>query len=361
VSLAAAQTVPQAAVQSAAVQSAAEGRLPLWGDYSLADPWFLVLIPVGLLLLLYGRLWRARSAGHVGTLEGVRVDVGLRQQLARVLPLMEFAALVLIALALARPLSGKEHSVSESEGVDIALVIDRSGSMDHKDLDPQVNRLEVVKTVVADFATRRMTDREGAADNIALITFAAYPALLCPFTLDVDAVTGFLKQLEPVRNRAEDGTGIGIGLAKAVSVLSESDARSRIVVLLTDGENNIDLIQPLEAARLAKEKGIKVYTIFAGRFVYVTDIFGNPRATEREIDTSELEAIAQVTGGRFYRARDRQQLEEIYARIEQLERTKRFERRYHESYDLYPAFLGLGAGLLALAWLLGSTWLRRML
>ncbi|MFM7281067.1 MAG: VWA domain-containing protein [Planctomycetia bacterium] len=349
------------AVPKAAVQSAAEGRLPLWGDYSLADPWFLLLIPLGLLLLVYGRIWRARTAGHVGTLEGVRIDTGLRQQLARALPLLEFAALVLMALALARPLSCKEHSVSESEGVDIALVIDRSGSMDHKDLDPQVNRLEVVKTVVADFATRRMTDREGAADNIALITFAAYPALLCPFTLDVDAVTGFLKQLEPVRNRAEDGTGIGIGLAKAVSVLSESDARSRIVVLLTDGENNIDLIQPLEAARLAKEKGIKVYTIFAGRFVYVTDMFGNPRATEREIDTSELEAIAQVTGGRFYRARDRQQLEEIYAQIEQLERTKRFERRYHESYDLYPAFLGIGAGLLALAWILGSTWLRRML
>lgn len=344
-----------------AVQSAAEGRLPLWGEYSFADPWFLLLIPLGLLLLVRGRLLRARDAGRVGTLQRIESARGLRGTLAAWLPWMEYAGLVFFAIALARPLSGKEHSVSESEGVDIALVIDRSGSMDHKDLDPQANRLEVVKSVVADFAQRRMTDREGAADNIALITFAAYPALLCPFTLDVDAVTGFLKGLEPVRNRAEDGTGIGIGLAKAVAVLSETDARSKVVVLLTDGENNIDLIQPLEAARLAREKDIKVYTIFAGRFVYVTDMFGNPRATERELDTSELQQIAEQTGGRFYRAKDRAQLEEIYAEIERLERTKRYERRYHESYDLYTGFLGMGAALLALAWVLGSTWLRRVL
>jgi Ca-activated chloride channel family protein len=348
-------------VATQAVQSAAEGRLALWGHYSLADPWFLALIPLGLLLGLRGRLWGARAAGAAGTLQGIQSERGLRGRLAALLPCLEFAGLALFAVALARPLSGKEQSISESEGVDIALAIDRSGSMDHKDLDPQLNRLEVVKAVVADFATRRMTDREGAADNVALITFAAYPSLLCPFTLDVHAVTGFLKELEPVRNRAEDGTGIGIGLAKAVAVLSETDARSKVVVLLTDGENNIDLIQPMEAARLAKEKNIKVYTIFAGRFVYVTDMFGNPRATERELDTTELQAIADTTGGRFYRAKDRAQLEQIYAEIERLERTKRYERRYHESYDLYPTFLALGAGLIACAWLLTSTWLRRIL
>jgi Ca-activated chloride channel homolog len=281
--------------------------------------------------------------------------------LAPLVPWLEFLALCLLVISLARPLSGKEHSVSESEGVDIALVIDRSGSMEAKDLDPQLNRLEVVKQVVEDFAVRRMTDREGAADNIALITFAAYPSLLCPFTLDVSAVTGFLKGLTPVNNRALDGTGIGIGLAKAVAVLAESQARSKVVVLLTDGENNIDVIQPREAAKLAKEKGVKVYTIFAGRFVYMTDMFGNPRATEREINTSELQAIADLTGGRFYRARDRAQLEEIYGQIETLERTKRFERRYHESYDLYPQFLKWGLACLLLAWVLGSTWLRRIL
>src|SRR5262249_44082427 len=160
-------------------------------------------------------------------------------------PALQLAALVCIAIALARPLRGSVETSSTTEGVDIALVIDRSGSMENQDLAPGKSRLQVVQEVVRDFAVRRMSDREGAADNIALITFAGYVQLLCPFTLDVDAVTGFLAGLKPVTQRHEDGTYLGLGLSKAVSVLRETEARSKVVVLLTDGENNIDEITPL--------------------------------------------------------------------------------------------------------------------
>jgi Ca-activated chloride channel family protein len=343
-----------------AVRSAAEQNFALWGDYSLSDPWFLLLVPLGLAAVLWGRSRAGRDRGRVPALSGVAAGRSLAQRCSFLVPCFEFGALALVALALARPLRGSEETLSESEGVDIAIVIDRSGSMERTDLDPNANRLEVVKEVVRDFAVRRMSDSQGAADNVALIAFSAYPQLLCPFTLDVDAVTGFLKSLKPVDNRAEDGTAIGVGLAKAVAALKGSQARSRIVILLTDGENNIDLIKPEDAARLAAEEHIKVYTIFAGRYVYVPDMFGNPRPTERQIDTSELQQIAQATGGRFYHARNREQLEQIYGEIEQLERTKRIEHRYTQTFDLYPRFLALALALHLAAWLFGASLLRRL-
>ena len=302
----------QAAAPAADVaRSAADERFKLWGSYSFADPWFLLLVPLGL-------------------------------------------------LALARPLRGSVETSTETEGVDIALLIDCSGSMRYEDLEEGKTRLQVVQSVVRDFAARRMTDRENAADSVALITFAAYPRLLCPFTLDVDAITGFLDALQPVENRAEDGTGVGVGLAKAVAVLRETQGKSKVVVLLTDGENNIDLITPLAAAELAAQEKIKVYTVFAGRFVYTYDVFGNLRRTQRAIDTTDLEAIAEKTGGLFFRAKDRRELESIYAEIEKLERTKRVEKRWSETYDLYLVWLVPALLAHVLAWTLGSTFLRRL-
>jgi len=430
-----------------AVKSAAEERLKLWGDFSLGDPWFLLAIPLGLILLAAGRARGGRDRGRVpalpaevavvpvrglagvplfAPLAGLALALALRfalvpllpdqgerlatartialvmvllsaglvllllgarwveravprpraaarsgpwstslaQSCAWLVPALQVVALVSLCIALARPLRGSVETLSTSEGVDIALVVDRSGSMTNKDLDPELTagrtRLEVVKEVVRDFAVRRMSDREAAADNVALITFAAFPQLLCPFTLDVDAITGFLEQLEPVTQRWEDGTGIGIGLAKAVQVMRETEARSKVVVLLTDGENNIDQIQPADAARLAAEHGIKVYTVFAGRYIFKPDLFGNMHATEQEIDSSDLEFIAQTTGGRFFRARDKAELEQVYAEIERLERTPRQERQWSETYDLYPRFLVPALAAYALAWLLSSTLLRRI-
>jgi Ca-activated chloride channel family protein len=348
-----------AALQATAeTKSAAEGRLPLFGEYTLADPWFLLLVPLALLACWRGRPRRRGASGRVPVLPGRRLPHSLAQRLEWVPPVLQALGLCLAAVALARPLRGNVQTDAVSEGVDIALVIDRSSSMGHKDLEGDRTRLDVVKEVVAEFAHRRMTDRDGNADNIGLFTFAKYPEELCPFTLDADAILGFIQDIRLVSYAPEDGTGIGIALAKAVQVLRATDARSKVIVLLTDGENNLDLIAPLEAALLAAEEGIRVYTIFAGR--YVSDRFGRLFEVEQEIDTRELEKIAGLTGARFFRARDRKALEAAYDEIERLERTERREKRLVEHYDLYPRLLAAGLGLYVASWLCFATWARRL-
>jgi len=345
--------------QADVVRSSGAARLHLFGDLFLADPWFLALVPVGLALLAWGRARRGRAAGRVPVVPRAAPASAL-QRLAWVPHALAALAVCGVAVALARPVRANVLSTSTSEGVDIALVVDRSGSMRFRDLEEGRTRLEVVKDVVGDFAVRRMTDQVGAADACALITFAQYPQLLCPFTLDAGALTGFLDGVELVKHEVEDGTAIGRGLAKAVALLSQSDARSRVVVLLTDGENNVGDIPPLEAARLAAELGVRVYTVLAGRYVYQEDIFGREHATERALDSTELEEIARLTDGKFFRARDREALEAVYAEIEALERTERSEERYTQTYDLYPPILLAALALYAVAWLSYATWARRL-
>ena len=340
------------------VQSAAQGQLRLFGDYSFADPMFLWLLLVAPLCLWWGRGRRGRPRGHVSLV--IDLPRSLRQRLAWIPMVLQFVALVLAIGALARPLRGNVQSDITSEGVDIVLLVDRSGSMRFNDLERGRPRLEVVKEVVGEFARRRMGDREGAADSCALVTFARYPQLLCPFTLDESALDDFLEGVELVQNREEDGTAIGVALAKAVAILRESDAKSKVCVLLTDGENNVEDIHPDEAAELAAEEGIRVYTIYAARFIYRHDPFRGWVPTEGKLDTSQLERMASLTGGRFYHATDKTSLEEIYREIELLERTERTERRFEETYDLY--FWPLLGAVLAygLAWISSTTWARRV-
>lgn len=341
-----------------AVQSAAVGRLTLFGDLSLADPWFLLLIPAAVLATLWGRGRFGRSRAHLPILPGEIPPRSLAQRLAWLAPTLQVVGMVGLAVALARPLRGAVETSSVSEGVDIALVVDRSSSMGYRDMEADRTRLDVVKDVVAEFARRRMTDREGASDYIGLFAFAKYPQELCPFTLDVDAITGFLERLEIVSFKAEDGTGIGIAMAKTVAVMRETDAASKVIVLLTDGENNLDLISPLDAAELAAEEGVRVYTVFAGRFVL--DAFGRQRELDQAVQTRELEQIAELTGGRFFRAKDRRGLELAYEEIERLERTRREEVRFVEHFDLYPVLLLPAFGIYLVSWLLALTLGRRL-
>jgi Ca-activated chloride channel family protein len=348
------------AQEADAVKSTAEAQWHVFGSYFFANPWFLLVAPIAMLAAWWGRVASGRDAGRVSALPGGRVPSSWAQRLGWIPLALQINAAALIAICLARPVRGNELRTTTSEGVDIVLAIDRSGSMQYPDLDPKANRLEVVKEVVGEFAARRMGDKVGAADNCALVTFAKYPQLLCPFTLDIGALTGFLKGVELVRHEAEDGTAIGRGLAKAVSVLAHSPAKSKVVVLLTDGENNLHDIEPQAAAQLAAEQGVRVYTVLAGRYVYVQDLFGRVTATERELDSSELEKIAEMTKGRFFRARDRASLERVYKEIESLERTPRTEQRSIETFDLYPEFLVPALALYALAWLSHATWARRL-
>lgn len=342
---------------SVPVKSAAEEGWKLFGAYSLSNPWFLVLVPLGIVLLFVGRSGRARA--RFPSFEGARPPRSVRQRLSWLVPVLQVAALSGVAIALARPLRGSVESSTKSAGVDIALVIDRSDSMRAEDLAQGQNRLEVVKEVVREFAARRMNDSEGAADSVGLVVFAMYPQLLCPFTLDVDAIRGFIDGLQVAQNPSENGTAIGSGLAKAVQLLGQTQAKSKVVVLLTDGENNVFHVPPLEAADFAAREKVKVYTIFAGRYLYRPDFLGRPGYSDQEIDTTEMREIAKRTGGRFFRARDKSELEAAYVEIEKLERTERVTRRWSETFDLYPWFLGPGLALYVLSWVFGTTWLRR--
>jgi Ca-activated chloride channel family protein len=351
-----------ALLQAAEVKSAAEARYHLVGEYYLADPWFLALAPLALLILWYGRTRRGAPAGRVPALPAALAALprSWSQRLGWLATLLQACALLLVVVGLARPVRGNVLRTTVSEGVDIALLVDRSSSMKYDDLEQRRTRLDVVKDVVGDFAVRRMTDRVGAADNIALLTFAQYPQLLCPFTLDVGALSGFLDGVQIVRHEVEDGTAIGRGLAKAVQLLVDADGQSKVVVLLTDGENNVDDISPGQAAEMAVEESVKVYTVLAGQHVYQEDVFGNVYATDRELDSTELERIAELTGGQFFRARDRASLERVYEEIEDLERTERREERFTETFDLYPLLLTPALVLYLLAWISSATWARRL-
>lgn len=343
-----------------AVKGAGEAHMHLWGEYYLSDPWFLCLAPVGVVFLLYGRAERARAAGRIPALPIGRMPRTWKQRLSWVPLVFHAAALLLVAFCLARPVRGNAVHTTISEGIDIVLAIDRSSSMKYPDLEENRSRLAVVKDVVGAFAKRRMNDRVGAADSCALLTFAQFPQLSCPFTLDNQAFQTFLDGVEMARSEAEDGTAIGRGLAKAVALLKDSDAKSKVVVLLTDGENNVNDITPAKAAELAAEEHVRVYTVLAGRYAFQEDIFGRVYPTDRELDTTELQDIADKTGGRFFRARDRQGLEATYAEIEKLERTERREERYTETFDLYQQFLSLAMLAYLAAWISGATWARRL-
>lgn len=342
-----------------AERSAAGAALELWGDLALADPLFLLSIPVGVAALMIGGRRGTRVAPGANLPFGLRPS--LRQRMSWLPGLLRLGCVVALGVALSRPVRTQTLRTETGEGVDILLVVDRSGSMQIPDMEDDQTRMDVVKEVVADFAVRRMTDRDGAADAVGLLTFALYPELVAPFTLDDRALLTFLEGVEVVRRQAEDGTAIGTALAKATSLMNESIAESRVVVLLTDGENNVGEISPLEAAQFAASQGVRVYTILAGRYQYTFDRFGRRVPREVELDPTELKAIASETGGRFYRARDRQDLEAIYAEIEELERTEREVVRTLLTYDLYPSWL-LG-GLLSyfVALVLQGTWLRRTL
>ena len=342
-----------------AQRSAVESGWNVFGGYVFADPYFLVLLAVIPIALFLGRARRRYARVRVPGLPQVRVR-SWRQRAAFLVPLAEGLALLLAIVALARPLRGSERFVSTTEGVDIALLLDRSSSMSQPMGAKRETRFDVAKRVIGQFAERRMTDEEGAADNIGLLGFAKHTELICPFTLDADSLRGSLDGLEFERVKRLDGTGIGIALDAAIDVLANSDAKSRVIVLLTDGEETINLITPMTAASHAAELGIRVYTVFVGPKTVLALSLGAGGRHPIPVDVHDLPDIAELTGGRFFHAVDEDDLEETYASIEELERTERSSERFAEHYDLYPAWLRIALCLYGFAFLSRSTWARRV-
>ena len=294
--------------------------------FLLGDPWnLLLLVPVLLgsaYLFLRGK--QGVGGGSLHWLGGLPAT--WRTRTTWLPGSLLCLAMVFLVVALARPLKGREESRIWSEGIDILLCVDVSSSMLEPGLEQGMTNLEVVKEVVADFVSGRSDDR------IGLVTFAGYARMVCPLTLDQDAVLEHLSEVECVRpNSEEDGTAIGLALGQAARKLKDSDAASRVIILLTDGEENRRVIDPREAAALCKDLGIRVYTVGAGR-QYMNTFGGR---VEVGLDTQLLEEVAQKTEGKFWRAKDTSMLAGVYDEIGRLETAAREELIYTDHEDLY--------------------------
>jgi Ca-activated chloride channel family protein len=299
----------------------------------------LVLLPVA--------VWLARrSAGRRAAVLWARAGGwggGLTGGIVRGLEALPWIAALIAIVSLARPQQGLRQSETETRGVDIVLGIDISPSMAAEDFQPQ-NRLAVAKQTASDFIRQRRHDRVG------VVGFAATAFVQCPLTLDHDALLELVRGLD--FGLAEDGTAIGMGLATSVGALRESKTPSKVVVLLTDGQNNRGAVDPLTGADLPRALGIKVYTVLVGRGgvvpVPVDDALLGRRTqlVRMDVDETSLREIARRTGGRFYRATDPATLSGIYAQIDRLERAPIKSVTYKEYFDLGPALLGLGAVVL---------------
>lgn len=304
----------------------------------LADLWFLLLlafIPLYLWLTIFHR--RKEASIRYSDLGNVRKVKGTRSvRYRRVLIFLRGLALSLMVVALARPQAGRKSEEILTKGIDIVLTLDVSTSMRAEDFKPN-NRLWVAKEVAKDFIRGRRNDR------IGLVIFAGKSFTQCPLTLDYGVLLDFLDRVEI--GMVEDGTAIGMGLATAINRLRESQAKSKVVILLTDGRNNRGEIDPVTAAKAAQPLGIKIYTIGAGKrgsapYPIEDPIFGKRYVRlPVEIDEKTLEEVARTTGGRYFRATDAQKLSAIYEEISQMEKTKIKTREYMEYSERFGRFL----------------------
>jgi len=277
-----------------------------------------------------------------------------------VLVVFRLSAITLLVLTLARPQTGQAKEIIKGEGVDIMLVLDVSGSMAAEDFQPK-NRLEAAKEVIQEFVEGREYDR------IGLVVFSRQSFTQCPLTLDYDVLLNLLDQIRLGPDMGlEDGTAIGIAIANATNRLKDSTAKSKIIVLLTDGVNNAGQIDPPTAAQMAQTLGIKIYTIGAGRpgsAPYpVQDPFFGKRYVNlpNELDEESLRQIAEITEGLYFRATDSQALRQIYQRISEMEKTEVEVRRYTRYRELAYLFALPALGLILIEVLLANTVFRKV-
>ncbi|MBI4878975.1 MAG: VWA domain-containing protein [Planctomycetes bacterium] len=345
----------------------------------LHDPlWLAALLPALAVLFWSGRRER-RAVLLYSSLDAFRnLPVTLAQRAKRLLPLLRLLGLLLVACALARPQEGREEFRVRSAGICIQLLVDRSGSMDALDFreDGQpVNRLHAVKRVIRDFVAGAGDLPGRPDDQIGLVVFGGYAESRCPLTLDHDALLAILERVEipgaglsdqerALAERVIEGeaaTAIGDALALGVSRLRGANAKSRVIVLLSDGESNAGALDPLAAAELALAEGVKVYTIGIGstgiapfqRF----DHLGRAHLVPDHVrlDERTLARIAELTEGRYFNARDSEALVRVYEEIDRLEKSETEGVLYTDYRELFEYLLLPGAGLLLLELLLCAT------
>ena len=268
-----------------------------------------------------------------------------RAAIRRRLPWLRWAALLLLAVAMARPQRKWQEEKVNADAIDIMLAMDISPSMLSRDFEP--DRLAVAKRVAINFVEKRPYDRLGLA------AFSAEAFTQCPLTTDRRVIQEFIRTLQV--GRLEDGTAIGMGLATAINRLKESSSKSKLVILLTDGENNAGYIDPMQAAEIAKSLGIRVYTVGIGtEGIVMSPAQRNPDGSyiyaprQMMFDTELLRQMASLTGGKFYRAYSEDDLEGIYAEIDKLEKTRIEVTTLQRSKDYFHWLLGVAVVLLLL-------------
>lgn len=324
-----------------------------------ADPLYLLLLFLVPLLVYWYAVRGRRQVGSLRYSSLAAIKRADRRRGARyrhALFGLRALALVVLIFAWARPQSGVTGENVTTDGIDIVLALDLSSSMLAEDLQP--NRIEAAKQVAADFVNGRRNDR------IGLVVFAGDAFTQAPLTLDYGVVSTVLGELDT--GILEDGTAIGMGLATAVKRLQRSDAASKVIVLLTDGRNNRGEIDPVTAAQMAQALGVRIYAIGVGtqgvaRVPVDDPIFGRRYAQVRvDLDEPTLQETATLTGGQYFRATDRESLEQIYAEIDALETTEIEVEEFTRYGELFHVPLLVGLGILLLEVGLGHTVLRKI-
>ncbi len=321
------------------------------------DPWISLLIPVVLALIIFLRKrQRATSFRFSSTEIATSLKSTWRVRFRQVPYVLRLLAVILFLVALAGPRSVLEETVHKSEGIDIVLAIDSSGSMAAEDFvlkGKRYNRLDIVKTVVQEFVKERKNDRLG------LITFARLAYTVSPLTTDHSWLLTNLDRVE--LGLIQDGTAVGSAIVSSVARLENSDAKSKVIILLTDGVNNAGKMGPVEAARVAEAFGIKIYTIgagtegrvpFPGRDPWGRKVYQN---VVIKLDEKMLQEVADITGGKYFRATDTESLRDIYREIDTLEKVKIEEYGYKEYKELFGYFLMAALMLLFLEVVLANT------
>ena len=317
---------------------------------------FLLFIPIALLIWYFFKSKKNSSEIVFSDLHSLEKTKTIKNKLIHLTYLFKICALILLIIALARPQSSTNWEESITEGIDIILSMDISGSMLAEDLKP--NRLEASKEVAMDFISKRANDRVG------LVIFSGESFTQCPLTTDHNVLINLFKDVKS--GMVEDGTAIGMGLATAVNRLKESDAISKVIILLTDGVNNKGVVAPFTAAEIAKKFGIRVYTIGVGTEGYAPYPFQTPfgiqyQDVEVKIDEETLQNIATVTDGKYFRATNNSKLKEIYKDIDKLEKSKIEVTEFHKRSEEFNKFAIPALLLLVLGFILEKTYLKQLI
>ncbi len=330
----------------------------MFNDVTFAYPYFLyLLLLIPLAMLWYFRNYKKSFASFTFSSLTIfnKIKPTLRERLVHLPAFLRAAALAFLIIALARPQTFSAGENVYTEGIDVAMLLDISGSMLAEDLKP--NRLEAAKEEIDRFIQGRTSDK------IGLVIFAGESFTQCPLTIDYSVLRNLLKEIHS--GMLEDGTAIGNAIANGVNRLKDSKAKSKVIILLTDGVNNRGEIDPITAAQIAEKFEIRIYTIGVGTkgkapYPFQTPFGKQYQMVPVDIDEGTLQQIADITGGKYFRATSNEKLKEIYNEIDKMEKTRVEITSYRNAKELFYDYAGLGIIFLLLELGLARTYLRKL-